>query len=246
MRRTDEPMSTERRVATPHGEGRLVVHRSRQPSATLLLSHGAGNGIDTRDLEALARHLPGNGVTVVLFEQPWKVAGRGIATAPPTLDAAFVAAAGALRTRTPLIVGGRSAGARSAARTARLLGASGCLALAFPLHPPGRPEKSRARRAARRRRADAGDPGRERPDGPSRGVPGRASISPSCRAPTTGWSGQARPAQRGRRHGRRRRVDAGVDRARGGRESLTVPRCSCPRARRARPSQSPGSLGGDD
>ncbi len=136
-------MSTERRVATPQGEGRLVVHRSRQPTATLLLSHGAGNGIDTRDLEALARHLPGNGVTVVLFEQPWKVAGRGIATAPPTLDAAFVAAAGALRTRTPLIVGGRSAGARSAARTARLLGASGCLALAFPLHPPGRPEKSR-------------------------------------------------------------------------------------------------------
>ncbi len=45
--------------------------------------------------------------------------------------------------RTPLIVGGRSAGARSAARCAKGIGARGCLALAFPLHPPGRPEKSR-------------------------------------------------------------------------------------------------------
>jgi predicted alpha/beta-hydrolase family hydrolase len=59
------------------------------------------------------------------------------------LDEAFVAAANALRVRTPLVVGGRSAGARSAARTARELGASGFLALSFPLHPPGRPEKSR-------------------------------------------------------------------------------------------------------
>jgi predicted alpha/beta-hydrolase family hydrolase len=71
------------------------------------------------------------------------VAGRRIATGPATLDAALTAGAGFLRTRTPLVVGGRSAGARSAARCARSLGASGCLALAFPLHPPGHPEKSR-------------------------------------------------------------------------------------------------------
>lgn len=136
-------MTFERRVETPQGEARLVSHRSRHPVATLLLSHGAGNGIDTRDLQALARHLPRNGITVVLLEQPWKVAGRKIATAPATLDEALVAAADRLRVRTPLVVGGRSAGARSAARCARQMGAVGCLALAFPLHPPGRPEKSR-------------------------------------------------------------------------------------------------------
>ncbi len=136
-------MSTERRVETPHGEARLVTDRSRHPVATLLLSHGAGNGIDTRDLAALARHLPRHGITVVRLEQPWKVAGRKIATPPPTLDAALVAASDQLRVRTPLVVGGRSAGARSAARCARRLGAVGCLALAFPLHPPGRPEKTR-------------------------------------------------------------------------------------------------------
>ena len=136
-------MPTEQRIGTPHGDGRLVSYRARRPVATLLLSHGAGRGIDTRDLEALAATLPRQGISVQLFEQPWRVAGRKVASPPATLDAGFIAAASALRTRTPLVVGGRSAGARSAARTARTLGAAGCLALAFPLHPPGRPEKSR-------------------------------------------------------------------------------------------------------
>ncbi len=130
-------------IATPHGDARLVSSRSRHPVATLLLSHGAGAGIDTIDLEALARVLPGQGITVHRLEQPWKVAGRKIATSPSTLDDALRAVADKIRPRTPMVVGGRSAGARSAARSARNLGAAGCLALAFPLHPPGRPEKSR-------------------------------------------------------------------------------------------------------
>jgi len=136
-------MSTELKVETPHGEGRLVTDRSRSPIATLLLNHGAGNGIESRDLEALAHHLPRNGISVVRFEQPWRVAGRKVATTPASLDAALVAAYDRLRIRTPLVLGGRSAGARSATRCAKHLGAVGCLALAFPLHPPGKPEKSR-------------------------------------------------------------------------------------------------------
>jgi predicted alpha/beta-hydrolase family hydrolase len=134
---------TDRQVDTPHGPARLVTHRARSPFVTVLLSHGAGGGIGARDLQVLADRLPAQGVSVVLLEQPWKVAGRKVATPPPTLDAALVAAAGSLRVRTPLVVGGRSAGARSAARTASGLGAAGCLCLSFPLHPPGRPEKSR-------------------------------------------------------------------------------------------------------
>lgn len=130
-------------IDTPHGEGRLITSRSKRPVATLLLSHGAGGGIDAIDLEALARHLPRNGITVARFEQPWKVAGRKVAGAPATLDAALTAAADKMRVRTPMIVGGRSAGARSAARTAKRLGAVGCLALAFPLHRSGHPETSR-------------------------------------------------------------------------------------------------------
>jgi uncharacterized protein len=136
-------VSTERRIATPHGEARLVTYRARRPVVTLLLSHGAGGGIGARDLQALAAELPRNGASVVLLEQPWKVAGRRVATPPATLDAGLLAAANNLRMRTPLVVGGRSAGARSAARSARGLAASGCLALSFPLHPPGKPESSR-------------------------------------------------------------------------------------------------------
>ncbi len=136
-------MSDERLLPTAYGEGRLVMHRARKPVVTLLLSHGAGGGIEARDLAALAARLPGQGVNVALFEQPWRRAGRKVASPPATLDVGLRAAADALRVRTPLVVGGRSAGARSAARTARGLGARGCLALSFPLHPPGKPEKSR-------------------------------------------------------------------------------------------------------
>jgi predicted alpha/beta-hydrolase family hydrolase len=137
-------VSVERRIDTPHGEARMLVAQARDVFATLLLSHGAGRGVeDSPDLMALATALPRNGVTVVLLDQPWKVAGRKVATAPSTLDDGLIAAANRLRTRSPLVVGGRSAGARSAARCARGLAASGCLALSFPLHPPGRPEKSR-------------------------------------------------------------------------------------------------------
>lgn len=130
-------------VATPHGDAHLVGDRSRHPICTLFLNHGAGGGIDAPELAALARELPRQGISVLRLEQPWKVAGKKIAPAPASLDAALRAAVNVIRVRTPLVIGGRSAGARSAARSARSLGASGCLALAFPLHPPGRPEKSR-------------------------------------------------------------------------------------------------------
>jgi predicted alpha/beta-hydrolase family hydrolase len=130
-------------VSTPHGDARLHRNRSRHPIATMLLGHGAGGGVDAPDLEALAAELPRQGLSVVRVEQPWRVAGKKIAPRPEVLDECFVAAANHLRVRTPLVVGGRSAGARSAARTARELGAAGFLALSFPLHPPGRPEKSR-------------------------------------------------------------------------------------------------------
>jgi uncharacterized protein len=130
-------------VDTPFGEARLHRDRSRHPVATLLLGHGAGGGVDSADLAALAAELPRQGISVVRVEQPWHVAGKKIAPRPDVLDRCFVAASDRLRVRTPLVVGGRSAGARSAARTAREVGAAAYLALAFPLHPPGRPERSR-------------------------------------------------------------------------------------------------------
>jgi hypothetical protein len=132
-----------RTIPTPYGDARLYADRAKRPAATLVLGHGAGKGADTPDLAALARALPRQEISVFRIEQPWVVAGRKVASRPEALDAATVACLNAVRVRTPIVLGGRSAGARVACRLARRMGAVGCLALAFPLHPPGRPESSR-------------------------------------------------------------------------------------------------------
>ena len=135
-------------VATPQGPGRCFVDPAAEPTALLVLGHGAGGDINAADLELLAGRLPVLGITVVRFEQPWRTAGRRIAGPPATLDEAWQAAVAELG-RQPwaagrLFVGGRSAGARVACRTALAVGAVGVVCLAFPLHLPGRPERSRA------------------------------------------------------------------------------------------------------
>ncbi len=131
------------RVPTPLGEARVVTFPARERYATVLLSHGAGGGLDAVDLVTAARLLPARGVEVWLVEQPWRLAGRRLAPAPSRLDEAFIAVVRHRPPPVPFLVGGRSAGARVACRTGAALGAAGVLALSFPLHPPGRPERSR-------------------------------------------------------------------------------------------------------
>lgn len=141
-------MSTEiRPVDTPAGPGRFHVDLATEPYATLVLGHGAGGGVGAFDLELLARRLPPVGVTVVRFEQPWRTAGRKVAVAPPRLDEGWRAAMDQLLRwpdlPTRLLVGGRSAGARVACRTVPDYDVAGVICLAFPLHLPGQPLKSR-------------------------------------------------------------------------------------------------------
>lgn len=137
-------------ITTPAGDARLTrfpTPARTKRRAVLALGHGAGGGVEAADLQALAAALPAAGIQVVLVEQPWRVAGKKIAAAPKTLDLGWVPVAEALRKRartTPFLVGGRSAGARVACRTGLETGAAGVVALSFPLHPPGKPEKSRA------------------------------------------------------------------------------------------------------
>ena len=132
-------------IATDAGDARVTWHPAPRPRLVLAVSHGAGGGIGARDLVALARVLPEHGVSVALVEQPWRVAGKKLAPAPKTLDTGWRGLWPALAAPgLPVIAGGRSAGARVACRTARELGAHAVLALSFPLHPPGKPEKSRA------------------------------------------------------------------------------------------------------
>jgi len=124
-----------------------VVDEATDPVAALWLGHGAGGGVNAVDLAALAARLPARGITVLRYEQPWRTAGKRVAARPPLLDAAWLEAApvvGELVAGVPLVVGGRSAGARVACRTAAAVNASAVVCLSFPLQPPGSgPEKSR-------------------------------------------------------------------------------------------------------
>jgi uncharacterized protein len=135
-------------IDTPTGTARAQLSvPGAPPVGVLVLGHGAGGGVQAPDLVAVAAASVAAGWCTVLLEQPWKVAGRRIAPAPPRLDQAWVPAVAEVRrrlaTKGPLVVGGRSAGARVACRTASATGAAGVVCLAFPLHPPGRPERSR-------------------------------------------------------------------------------------------------------
>jgi len=119
------------------------IHQDIPTTGHIITAYALGVVVGAPVIVSLAARLPKQDINVFLIEQPWRRAGRKLAPAPKLLDEAWIAIIGQLRVRTPLVIGGRSAGARVACRTAGSLGASGVLALAFPLHAPGKPEKSR-------------------------------------------------------------------------------------------------------
>ena len=106
--------------------------------------------METGDLVAATEVALEEGISVALFEQPYKVAGRRSPAPARQLDAAWTAAVAHLRDGEfdglPLIAGGRSLGARVACRTANSVGAIAVLCLAFPLHAPGRGDDPKASR----------------------------------------------------------------------------------------------------
>jgi uncharacterized protein len=129
---------------TPHGPARATLHEADNPRAALILGHGANGSIDSADLQAATEAALATNVTVVLVEQPYLVAGRRSAAPAPQLDTAWTAVIEQLPLQgLPLITGGRSSGARVACRTAADTNATAVLCLAFPVHPPGKPEKTR-------------------------------------------------------------------------------------------------------
>lgn len=134
-------------VETPHGPARAALHCAHEPRAALLLGHGAGGGVEAPDLVAACHAANAVGVHVALVEQPYRVAGRRAPAPARQLDAAWLAVVDDLGERwfdgLPLVFGGRSSGARVACRTASEGQAVAVLCLAFPVHPPGKPEKSR-------------------------------------------------------------------------------------------------------
>lgn len=129
-------------VDTPHGRANVHLHPVDEPQGALVLGHGAAGGVTSGDLVAAADAARSVGVSVALVEQPYRVAGRRSPAPARQLDAAWTAVVDHLVanevTGLPLVVGGRSLGARVACRTAEATGAVGVLCLAFPLQPPRR------------------------------------------------------------------------------------------------------------
>jgi hypothetical protein len=150
------------KIDTPHGPAEVHLHPVDEPKAALVLGHGAGGGVEARDLVTATAVARAEGVSVALVEQPYLVAGRRSPAPAGQLDTAWTAVVERLRggelEGLPLIVGGRSLGARVACRTAEATGATAVLCLAFPVHPPGRPVRHAAAGFGAR-----GGPGGRRP-----------------------------------------------------------------------------------
>ncbi|WP_410670440.1 alpha/beta family hydrolase [Amycolatopsis sp. cmx-4-68] len=133
-------------IETEHGPARVYLHCAEEGVAVLMLGHGAGGGLGAKDLVAVTRAAQAAGVHVALVEQPYRVAGRRAPAPAKQLDTAWLTVAEDLSARfdsLPFVFGGRSSGARVACRTAAAGQAVAVLCLAFPEHPPGKPEKTR-------------------------------------------------------------------------------------------------------
>jgi uncharacterized protein len=134
-------------ITTSSGPARIELDGTKGAAFWLVLTHGAGGGVDSPDVLAARQAALDLGGAVARVLQPYRVRGAAAPGSPGRQDAAWLEVIDGLRPRfsaIPLIQGGRSNGARVACRTARAAAARAVVALAFPLHPPGRPDRSRA------------------------------------------------------------------------------------------------------
>jgi predicted alpha/beta-hydrolase family hydrolase len=135
-------------IDTPRGLAWADLDRPRAARGLLVIGHGAGGSVEAPDIVTTRDAALDRGLAVARITQPYRVAGRRAPSPAPQLDEAWLAALARVRRQrslasVPLVVAGRSSGARVACRTANDVGALGVIALAFPLHPPGKPEQTR-------------------------------------------------------------------------------------------------------
>ncbi|MEW1848289.1 alpha/beta family hydrolase [Nonomuraea angiospora] len=134
-------------VMTPRGSALVQVDEVADPRLLLVLTHGSAGGVDAPDLLAVRDAALEAGAVVARVTQAFRVAGARAPGSAVKQDEAWEIVLKEVRTLwpgLPLVQGGRSNGARVACRTAGAVGAAAVVALAFPLHPPGKPERSRA------------------------------------------------------------------------------------------------------
>lgn len=137
-------------IATGAGPARAEFDGRADGTFLLVLTHGSAGGVESADLLAARQAGLDLGAVVARVTQPFRVSGARAPGSVTRQDAAWLEVIAALRREwpgLPLVQGGRSNGARVACRTAAGAGAAAVVALAFPLHPPGRaedPSRSRA------------------------------------------------------------------------------------------------------
>jgi uncharacterized protein len=135
------------RIGTPGGEVSASVHGAGE--TLLVLGHGAGGTRKQPALVRLAESMAGTGRRVLLYNFLYTEAGKKRPDPPATLESTTRAvgqhARASLGARR-LVHGGRSMGGRIASQVvAAGAPADGLVFLAYPLHPPGQPEKLRDR-----------------------------------------------------------------------------------------------------
>lgn len=140
------------KLATPVGEAQVELETAGGARTLLVIGHGAGGSIDAAELLGIRDACLAAGISVARVTQPYRVAGRKAPPPAASLDAAWAAVIAALGRRKALrgvafVYAGRSSGARVACRAAADPGLqpapAAVVAIAFPVHPPGKPEKSR-------------------------------------------------------------------------------------------------------
>src|SRR5215472_9171183 len=174
-------------ISTGAGPARAELDEAASPPVLLVLTHGSGGGVEGAGLLAARQAGLNLGACVARVVQPYQLRGARAPGSAVRQDAAWLEIVAALRRRfpgVPLVQGGRSNGARVACRTAQAAGARAVLALAFPLHPPGRPDRSRA---GELHEAGAGAAGPARGGGAAAGGAGRGAAASEAGA---GWTKQ--------------------------------------------------------
>ncbi len=142
--------ATEWRVSVGDATTRAVYETATagDNGALFVCAHGAGGNINDRATVAAANEMRRHGVGVVRFNFLYKERGSGRPDPMPKLMETFAAVVAHARRelgpRRPLLIGGRSMGGRAGSMlAAEGFGADGLLLLAYPLHPPGKPEQLR-------------------------------------------------------------------------------------------------------
>lgn len=130
---------------------RFLIDDPGKAYATVLLAHGAGAPMDSTAMAGLTSALVDVGLRVARFEFEYMAAHRvGRRTPPPRaelLKQEYCLAVGELKRSGPLIIGGKSMGARVASMVVDEFYedcvVTGLLCIGYPFHPPAKPQQLR-------------------------------------------------------------------------------------------------------